>query len=165
MPQQIKDCSDMKRQVLILSLLVMAITALDAKVVLPSVFSDNMVLQQQTDVAIWGKAEPGKKVTISASWMRSKVMVHAGDDGKWSTTCKAAYCDFGYKWDEYNQRCVEDACKKKEEEEEDNSDELLVVWICLGIVGFIVLVSLIVVVIEVVIKITKRKREGYQVLA
>jgi len=76
----------MKRQVLILSLLVMAITALDAKVVLPSVFSDNMVLQQQSDVALWGKAEPGKKVTVSASWMKSKVVVRAGDDGKWSTT-------------------------------------------------------------------------------
>ena len=86
MPLQIKDCSDMKRQVLILSLLVMAITALDAKVVLPSVFSDNMVLQQQSDVAFWGKAEPGKKVTVSASWMKSKVVVLAGDDGKWSTT-------------------------------------------------------------------------------
>ena len=35
---------------------------------MPSLFSDNMVLQQRTVVPIWGKAEPGEKVMVKASW-------------------------------------------------------------------------------------------------
>ena len=36
-----------------------------AKVVLPEILSDNMVLQQQTEVCLWGKAEANKLVIIS----------------------------------------------------------------------------------------------------
>ena len=42
---------------LCLILLCCALTA-GAKVVLPPVISDNMVLQQNTDAALWGKSEP-----------------------------------------------------------------------------------------------------------
>ena len=43
-----------------------------------------MVLQQQSDVALWGKAAPDVKVTVSASWAKSaKVTVRADDDGRW----------------------------------------------------------------------------------
>lgn len=56
-----------------------------AKIELPSVFGDNMVLQQQTDAAVWGKAKAGAKVTIAPSWTKTKTVVTAGDDGKWST--------------------------------------------------------------------------------
>ncbi|RZM27175.1 MAG: 9-O-acetylesterase, partial [Pedobacter sp.] len=43
-------------------------TLAEAKVVLPSVFSDNMVFQQKTNAPIWGKANAGKAITIKASW-------------------------------------------------------------------------------------------------
>lgn len=39
-----------------------------SKVVLSSLFTDNMVLQQQTDVQMWGMASPGKEVVIRPSW-------------------------------------------------------------------------------------------------
>ena len=39
-----------------------------AKVTFPSVISDNMVLQQRTDVALWGTATPGKTVTLTTGW-------------------------------------------------------------------------------------------------
>ena len=68
---------------LCLILLCCALTA-GAKVVLPPVISDNMVLQQNTDAALWGKAEPGKKVTIIPSWAKAKTVVIAGEDGSWS---------------------------------------------------------------------------------
>jgi sialate O-acetylesterase len=55
----------------------------NAKVELPPIFADHMVLQQQTDAALWGKAEPGKKVTITTTWSKAKVTVTAGEDGKW----------------------------------------------------------------------------------
>lgn len=54
-----------------------------AKVVLPSVFSDNMVLQQKTKAAIWGKTDAGKTVTITTGWSGKKYTVVAGSDGNW----------------------------------------------------------------------------------
>jgi len=58
-------------------------SSVEAKVQLPSVFGDGMVLQQKTDVAVWGKAQAGKTVTIEASWTDKAVKVKAGKDGKW----------------------------------------------------------------------------------
>ena len=55
-----------------------------AKVVLSPVFADNMVLQQNTQAALWGKAEPGATVTITATWTKAKVTVKADADGKWN---------------------------------------------------------------------------------
>lgn len=77
----------MKKLTIILSALMAAGLTMQAKVELPNVFADNMVLQQKTDAAIWGTAEPGKKVTIKASWTKSKTTVTADSEtGKWATT-------------------------------------------------------------------------------
>jgi len=56
-----------------------------ADVTMPAVFSDNMVLQQKSDVAIWGWAEPGEKVTVKGSWqgLWGKT-ARADKEGKWS---------------------------------------------------------------------------------
>ena len=74
----------MKRSFLIAATLLLGIPA-GAKVTLPHVFSDNMVLQRQTEVAFWGTADAGKKVTIAPSWTKAKTVVTAGPDGKWNT--------------------------------------------------------------------------------
>ena len=59
-------------------------SAAQAKVVLPPVISDNMVLQQNTDAAIFGKAEPGKTVTVRTSWNKKKVSATADPEtGRW----------------------------------------------------------------------------------
>ena len=71
----------MKRLFLLTAVLLTAVS-LDAKVTLPSIFNDNMVLQQKADVAFWGTAT-GKKVIISASWTHRKTIVTPSDDGKW----------------------------------------------------------------------------------
>jgi sialate O-acetylesterase len=39
-----------------------------SKLQLPALFTNNMVLQQKAEVAIWGKATPGSDVKISADW-------------------------------------------------------------------------------------------------
>ncbi len=54
-----------------------------AKVTLPHVFSDYMVLQQKTAVAFWGTAKEGAKVTITPSWTKTKTVVTADSEGKW----------------------------------------------------------------------------------
>ncbi|WP_214225279.1 sialate O-acetylesterase [Pedobacter sp. B4-66] len=53
-----------------------------AKVVLPTVFSDNMVFQQKTNVAIWGNADAGKTVTVISTWNNKTYTSKAGRDGK-----------------------------------------------------------------------------------
>lgn len=74
----------MKKFLLFLLVCAFSVCGLSAKVILPPIFADNMVLQQQSDVALWGKAAPDVKVTVSASWAKSaKVTVRADDDGRW----------------------------------------------------------------------------------
>lgn len=49
---------------------------------LSHLFSDHMVLQQATENAIWGTANPNAKVTVDGSWGASAETT-AGPDGKW----------------------------------------------------------------------------------
>jgi len=56
---------------------------LQAKVKLPSVLASNMVLQQQSDVKLWGEANPNTKVKISTSWDKKNYVVIADDKGNW----------------------------------------------------------------------------------
>jgi sialate O-acetylesterase len=48
---------------------------------LPSVIGNNMVVQQQTDAAIWGWDKPGTIVTLT--FRGNKVSIQAESDGKW----------------------------------------------------------------------------------
>lgn len=59
-----------------------------AEIKLPAVFGDHMVLQQQTDAAIWGKAAPGKTVTVVPSWDKRNYAVKASASGDWKLTVK-----------------------------------------------------------------------------
>jgi sialate O-acetylesterase len=54
-----------------------------AKVTLPSILGDNMVLQQQSDVKLWGKAMAGKKITVSPSWTNKQFQTVVNPDGRW----------------------------------------------------------------------------------
>ncbi|TCD00737.1 hypothetical protein EZ449_19745 [Pedobacter frigidisoli] len=47
-----------------------------------SLFSDHVVLQQQTKVNIWGWATPGNKVQVAGTW-GEQVSTVTGSDGKW----------------------------------------------------------------------------------
>ncbi len=52
---------------------------------LPSLISDNMLMQQKANAKIWGKAIPGYKVTVSTSW-KAEGEATSGKDGRWSVT-------------------------------------------------------------------------------
>ena len=58
----------MKRISIIAAALACVFSVAQAKVTLPSVIGSNMVLQRNTDVNLWGKAEANKKVKIRAWW-------------------------------------------------------------------------------------------------
>ena len=75
----------------VLVLLCTANTSLHAQVKLASIFSDNMVLQQNQQVKIWGTAPAGRPVTVKASWNET-VSTRTNDEGQWEaclTTPKA----------------------------------------------------------------------------
>jgi sialate O-acetylesterase len=67
----------------ILFLLAPAFNAVLAEVKLPSIFGDNMVLQQKTEAAIWGTADRNATVKVITSWNTKYYTVKAGADGKW----------------------------------------------------------------------------------
>jgi len=53
-----------------------------ADVRLPRLFSDNMVLQQQTRNAVWGWADAGATIMVTASW-GATASATSGRDGRW----------------------------------------------------------------------------------
>jgi len=53
------------------------------QVKLPAFFSDGMVLQQQSNAAIWGWAKPGATVKTTTSWNKKSYSVKTDDKGKW----------------------------------------------------------------------------------
>ena len=67
------------RRTFFLSLLLCVLTALnlEAKITLPAIISDHMVLQQNTQAALFGWAQPGATVTATATWQMSPVTVKA----------------------------------------------------------------------------------------
>ncbi|NDW08587.1 sialate O-acetylesterase [Dysgonomonas sp. 520] len=77
----------MKKIVLLLSLVFCSVS-LSAKIVLPKIFTDNMVLQQQTDAPIWGKATPEAAVKIITSWDNQSYSVKADSNGNWKVKVK-----------------------------------------------------------------------------
>ena len=86
----------MNKRVFCALVLLMAVTlGLDGKVRLPAIISDNMVLQQSTDVKLWGWADAGECVSISTSWGDDVVSVTADADGKWSVYVKTPGCMTG----------------------------------------------------------------------
>lgn len=69
----------------LLLMFVLCTSALQADVRPAALFVDNMVIQQQSDAAVWGLADPGEKITVSASWGERATTV-TDDTGKWSLT-------------------------------------------------------------------------------
>ncbi|MDN5216847.1 sialate O-acetylesterase [Fulvivirgaceae bacterium BMA12] len=67
-----------------LLLLLVTATASKADIKLPAIFSDHMILQQNTQVKLWGTADAGENITIVASWGEEK-SVTADGKGNWKT--------------------------------------------------------------------------------
>ncbi len=60
--------------------------AANADVTLPSLLSDNMVVQQKSPVHVWGRADPGEPVTVTFAAQAAKTI--AGANGAWDLRLK-----------------------------------------------------------------------------
>ena len=59
-----------------------------AQIELSNLFSDNMVLQQESHVNIWGKAKKNQELIIYTSWSGKIVRTIVKDDGSWEVKIK-----------------------------------------------------------------------------
>jgi sialate O-acetylesterase len=73
----------MKNKLIVFVLFLMFSNAAFANVTLPNIFSDNMVLQRNSEVTIWGFANSQEEVVITPSWNNQEYKVKASNQAKW----------------------------------------------------------------------------------
>ena len=61
------------KKILILGAIIAAASTASAKVTLPRIFSNGMVMQQQTEANLWGTAKANATVKITASWNKKTI--------------------------------------------------------------------------------------------
>ena len=68
--------------------LLSVMTTTEAKVKMPQLFQDGMVLQRGVDIPVWGWAEKGEQVSVSLSNQKGRVLTtattKADEEGRWS---------------------------------------------------------------------------------
>lgn len=65
------------------ALLLLGASATQAKIKMFPLFTDNMVLQQNTKAPIWGEAKAGRNVKVTTSWNNRTYTVKADSKGRW----------------------------------------------------------------------------------
>lgn len=89
----------------LLPLIALALVAIgaQAKVKLPHILSDNMIIQQNAQTNLWGWDKPGTNVEVTTSWSSQKYSAKTGKDGKWFVkvhTPKASYTPLSITFDD-----------------------------------------------------------------
>lgn len=74
------------RALLLFLIILICSFRLSATIKLPAIFCDNMVLQQQSKVAIWGTANKNVKVKIITSWDNHTYLFKSDENGRWRAT-------------------------------------------------------------------------------
>lgn len=64
-----------------------------AKIRLPEIVGDGMVLQQSTKARIWGWSDPGSVVEIKASWGEKNYSTKASADSTWEVALETPAAD------------------------------------------------------------------------
>ncbi|MCK9641732.1 MAG: sialate O-acetylesterase [Prolixibacteraceae bacterium] len=78
----------MQTKILFLAIFLMSCLIGQSQIKVASVLGDNMVLQRNTEVKIWGKAKPGEKLTVKADWNAGQASTTANDKGNWMVKLK-----------------------------------------------------------------------------
>lgn len=77
-----------KLKVLLMTAAVFAPGSLLAKVTLPAIFTDHMVLQQNSEITVWGWAKPLEEVSVFASWDNDTVTTKGDNRANWQVTLR-----------------------------------------------------------------------------
>ena len=111
----------MKKILWMLALVLLSVSA-QAKVRLPHILGDRMILQQNTEARLWGWAKAGKTVKVTTSWNDAVYTAKAGKDGKWMvkvTTPAASYQPLSITFDDDDLLTLNDVLAGE-------------VWVCAG---------------------------------
>ena len=111
-----------KKNLLLTAALAAMAVSMQAKVKLPHLIGDNMVLQQLTEARLWGWDKPGKTVKVTTSWSDQVVTAKTGKDGKWLVkiqTPKASYEPLSVTFDDGDQTTISNVVAGE-------------VWVCAG---------------------------------
>lgn len=70
---------------------------------LSTIFSNDMILQQNQSVSVWGEATPGKSVKVTPSWNNKEYFTKVENDGKWKVqiqTPAASYNQYNIRFEQ-----------------------------------------------------------------
>ena len=72
------------KKIISITILIIITICCDDKISLslPSVFSDQMILQRETEVTFWGKSSSNEKIEIKGTWGKSS-STKADKSGNW----------------------------------------------------------------------------------
>jgi len=76
----------MKKHKICILLALISLSTVKANVSLPKIFSDHMVLQQNSHITVWGWGQPVEEVRVIASWNQKEVKDTVNSLGEWSVT-------------------------------------------------------------------------------
>ena len=76
------------KKIFLLLATTMVVMGIKAKVTLPKIFSDGMVMQRETNANLWGEAKASSNVKITTSWDNKSYVVRSDSNGKWKTSVK-----------------------------------------------------------------------------
>ncbi len=78
---EIQERKSKVKKLVVTGMLVALAPLANAKVEMAAPFADNMVLQRERAVPVWGKADPGERVTVTFAGQTKRAV--AGADGAW----------------------------------------------------------------------------------
>ena len=74
--------------------------------------------------------------------------------GNWSNICNPYYCDIGYYFDKYQNKCIKDICTETEEEKKEDEDKFLMIFMFV----VVALVACSIVIVVIIIFVVKNKK-------
>ncbi len=72
------------RRLFSLTLVCLFVLVANAEIKLSAVLGNDMVLQRNSEVNLWGSATPNRTVTVRTSWNGKMYKTQSGNDGKWA---------------------------------------------------------------------------------
>lgn len=112
----------MLRRILFFAALSTMTLGSQAKVRLPHIIGDNMILQQDSKARLWGWDTPGKAVRVNVSWSKETFSAKTDNNGKWILevqTPKASYTPLSITFNDGDKTTISNVLSGE-------------VWVCAG---------------------------------
>mgnify|MGYP002623285692 CR=1 FL=1 len=112
----------MQKRIISLTLMALLTLCVQAKVRLPHIIGDNMVLQQNTEARLWGWDKPGKTVNVTVSWNTKVYTTKTDKSGHWLVkvqTPAASYQPLSITFDDGEKTTIQNVLSGE-------------VWVCAG---------------------------------